>query len=158
MTWGSRKYDGVTEKYAQYLAQRSADCWADREERRAAGPISAIAKFGSKQVTCGSCGDLHTTHKRARRFTRCPRCWMLVEQARAAAMLIVARAVKRGDLHHPSALQCADCDAPAIEYDHRDYSQPLKVDPVCRKHNLLRGAPAPFNRFAHPRASATASV
>ena len=35
--------------------------------------------------------------------------------------------------------RCTDCEAPAFEYDHRDYSRPLGVDPVCRSCNNLRG-------------------
>jgi len=34
---------------------------------------------------------------------------------------------------------CADCGGIATEYDHRDYSRPFDVEPVCRSCNLLRG-------------------
>lgn len=29
--------------------------------------------------------------------------------------------------------------AQALFYDHRDYSKPLQVEPVCGRHNKLRG-------------------
>lgn len=51
----------------------------------------------------------------------------------------VARAKRAGLLPSPRAFGCMDCEAPAIEYDHRDYSKPLQVDPVCRRCNLNRG-------------------
>lgn len=52
----------------------------------------------------------------------------------------VAKAVKAGVLAHPSKLRCADCGAPASQYDHRDYSKPLDVAPVCRSCNVMRGS------------------
>lgn len=51
----------------------------------------------------------------------------------------VAKARKAGHLADPRTLTCVDCQAPAIEYDHRDYSKPLAVEPVCRRCNLRRG-------------------
>lgn len=45
------------------------------------------------------------------------------------------------------AIRCVDCGAIATEYDHRDYSRPLDVDPVCSSCNKLRGpAVAPTYR------------
>lgn len=35
---------------------------------------------------------------------------------------------------------CVDCSEIASVYDHRDYSKPLDVVPVCRRCNSLRGA------------------
>jgi hypothetical protein len=37
-------------------------------------------------------------------------------------------------------IQCSDCPARAIYYDHRDYAKPLKVDPVCGSCNWYRGS------------------
>lgn len=51
----------------------------------------------------------------------------------------VARAIRLGLLAHPSNFPCADCKGLAKEYDHRDYSKPLEVDPVCRRCNARRG-------------------
>ena len=51
----------------------------------------------------------------------------------------VAKARKAGLLADPKTLSCVDCQGPAIEYDHRDYSKPLAVEPVCRRCNLSRG-------------------
>lgn len=51
----------------------------------------------------------------------------------------VARAIRKGEIAHPSAFPCADCGGLAKEYDHRDYSAPLVVEPVCRGCNARRG-------------------
>ena len=60
---------------------------------------------------------------------------------RCVAHLEVARAIRAGALKHPTALDCVDgCGKRATEYDHRDYTQPLKVDAVCRGCNAKRGA------------------
>lgn len=69
---------------------------------------------------------------------RCSAC----REPRSAQYLAhkaVADAIHRGELRHPAGFACEDCGGAAIEYDHRDYSQPLKVAPVCRRCNLRRG-------------------
>lgn len=70
-------------------------------------------------------------------------CWS-AERYRAKPRMslahrIVNRAVRRGEMRPAYEYQCADCDARAIEYDHRDYLKPLVVDPVCRRCNVRRG-------------------
>jgi hypothetical protein len=55
----------------------------------------------------------------------------------------VALAISEGKIKRPSSYQCVDCGAQAGEYDHRDYSQPLDVAPVCRKCNHHRGLAIP---------------
>jgi len=54
----------------------------------------------------------------------------------------VAVAIEAGLLLPVTMHRCVDCNAPACDYDHRDYSKPLHVDPVCRRCNLVRGAGA----------------
>ena len=52
----------------------------------------------------------------------------------------VRLAVERGALAYlDGSVPCADCGAPATEYDHRDYAKPLEVDAVCHRCNTLRG-------------------
>lgn len=55
----------------------------------------------------------------------------------------VAIARRKGLLPSPKTFTCADCGAPATEYDHRDYNLPLAVDPVCRGCNVRRGPAIP---------------
>lgn|SRR6185312_6461878 len=61
------------------------------------------------------------------------------ERSRSRAYQLVARAIKRGELPHVSTQYCIDCGRFAECYDHRDYSRPLAVDPVCRRCNTRRG-------------------
>ena len=52
----------------------------------------------------------------------------------------VSVAIYNGDLPKlDGTIKCADCDAPAAEYDHRDYKKPMEVEPVCRACNQARG-------------------
>ena len=55
------------------------------------------------------------------------------------ASSLVALAVKRGVLQNPETLICVDCGHQAGTYDHRFYSRPLEVEPVCRSCNKKRG-------------------
>ena len=73
----------------------------------------------------------------------------LVRAGRGDAHYVVRCAIKRGALRPAYELDCADCGAPADFYDHRDYSKPLKVEPVCHGCNNRRG---PGKRIP-PRAS-----
>lgn len=54
----------------------------------------------------------------------------------------VTAAIKRGDIPPIKGQQCAhgECRDEAIVYDHRDYTKPLEVTPVCRSCNALLGA------------------
>ncbi len=58
----------------------------------------------------------------------------------ARAWRLVSAAVSRGDLKPARDHVCVDCGKQASVYDHRDYSKPLDVQPVCRSCNKLRGA------------------
>lgn len=57
------------------------------------------------------------------------------------AMMYVRKAVARGvlpDLRNRD-IACVDCGAVATVYEHRSYSRPLDVEPVCRPCNGKRG-------------------
>lgn len=57
---------------------------------------------------------------------------------------VVAKAVRSGLLAPIRSLICADCGKPAQHYDHRDYTKPLEVRPVCASCNMLRGPGLPY--------------
>lgn len=54
----------------------------------------------------------------------------------------VNKAIKRGLLPDLKSGEyaCVDCGRVAHEYEHRDYSRPLDVEPVCRSCNKRRGS------------------
>jgi DNA-binding transcriptional regulator YdaS (Cro superfamily) len=58
---------------------------------------------------------------------------------RNAAHRAVAAEVKAKRIPPARLLACVDCSRQARDYDHRDYAQPLAVQPVCRSCNLRRG-------------------
>lgn len=67
-----------------------------------------------------------------------------LSKARQEAAYAVRQAMKSGvlvnlyrDYHE---IQCSDCDRKASCWDHRDYSRPLDVEPVCHGCNNRRGA------------------
>ena len=51
----------------------------------------------------------------------------------------IAKAIRRGVIPNAKTLICVDCGGAAFDYDHRDYTKPLAVDPVCRRCNQMRG-------------------
>lgn len=59
--------------------------------------------------------------------------WKPRDRVRANASAAVYRAVKRGDL---TALPCEICGSKA-EAHHEDYSRPLDVQWLCRKHHAI---------------------
>lgn len=58
---------------------------------------------------------------------------------RNAAHAFTRAAVINGFLVDPKSCKCVDCGKQAECYDHRDYSKPMIVDPVCRPCNNSRG-------------------
>lgn len=75
----------------------------------------------------------------------CKQCSQEHYRRRCVASSILYRAVKSGKVQAARIHKCADCDSPASRYDHRDYSQPLHVAPVCAACNSKRG-PASWGR------------
>ena len=61
------------------------------------------------------------------------------------------KAIKEGKLIRltKANIACVDCGEKATDYDHRDYSKPLKVDAVCHKCNVRRGKDI-LGRKYHP--------
>ena len=47
--------------------------------------------------------------------------------------------VRSGRLPKANTLNCFRCGGKASVYDHRDYSKPLEVTPLCRRCNKLIG-------------------
>ena len=66
--------------------------------------------------------------------------------AQARAVAAVQKAKAAGVLPQlDGSVACRDCGAQAHHYDHRDYTRPLEVEPVCRKCNRRRGRAAGFD-------------
>lgn len=89
----------------------------------------------------------------ARRGCRCLTCTTRHNLRRRAGAL-VAGAIRRGDIQSPHEFPCADCgcnnDGDLMVYDHRDYEDPLKVEPVCQGCNVRRGPGKPYPPWHRP--------
>lgn len=62
-------------------------------------------------------------------------------EMRRKAHHAVRLAMMKGNLTRltQADIDCVDCKSRAMVYDHRDYTQPLKVEPVCHQCNVTRG-------------------
>lgn len=89
-------------------------------------------------LPCQFCDGLRPRYRRM-----CAPCSQKVlkynETVRREAHRILTKAVRIGKIRRPSEFDCADCGKRAQHYDHRDYSKPLDVEPVCRGCNARRG-------------------
>lgn len=77
------------------------------------------------------------------RTKQCPNCkspqWDKAPTG-SRAQYHVKKAIERGELPElDGTVPCKDCGKPATGYDHRDYSKPLEVEPVCDSCNHKRG-------------------
>lgn len=90
----------------------------------------------SHDGTCMDCGDKLTRHYHA---MFCLKCATARAKVSDRAGRLVRAAIRKSELPDPSTLECVDCGKPAYCYDHRDYSQPLLVEPVCQGCNIRRG-------------------
>lgn len=59
------------------------------------------------------------------------------------ARRILNSAIYQGFLPPAKIFKCEDCGNKAEHYDHRDYSKPLEVVPVCKACNNKRGKGIP---------------
>ena len=60
----------------------------------------------------------------------------------------VHKAIKQGQIPAMSPdTKCVDCGKPARDYEHRYYSRPLDVEPVCRGCNQKRGPALDVHNF-----------
>lgn len=92
---------------------------------------------------CVDCGDDQGPAEGRSR----PWCWecgyfryRCLSRVQAAASARLNKAIRQGVLPAVTTLACADCGSPAVCYDHRDYTKPLAVDPVCKSCNAFRGS------------------
>jgi hypothetical protein len=99
-----------------------------------------------RSVICRACGNLHEDRRSNSRF--CHKCSIRHYNDMYAANSAIKPHIKKGLIKCASDCLCIDCGKPAKDNDHRDYLQPLVVEPVCRSCNVKRG-PA-FNSVYRP--------
>lgn len=111
-------------------------------DRRRNGVFSRL--FVDGQHVCLDCrSPVPPRYGRASLSLRCDGCsssrYKAMSKLRGAAASALAAEVKNGRIPRADTLSCTDCGRPAEAYDHRDYTKPLQVDPVCRSCNVMRG-------------------
>lgn len=93
-----------------------------------------LVRGGGGGFRCSAC------RARGAHLPRVHRDWL----GKEAAQRQVSAAIRDGLLPRARGLKCADCGHDAMEYEHRDYNQPLAVEPICRGCNLRRGPAVPL--------------
>lgn len=93
---------------------------------------------------CFHCGD-PIPYGTSRKLY-CAKCKEPHNLAAAKAASVVHDMISRGKVPPPGKHLCVDCGAVAEHYDHRDYSKPKDIEPVCRSCNFDRG-PAVISGF-----------
>lgn len=118
---------------------------------RRAAEIAAMPKR-----TCAYCG-LAIPHSRTSLSPYCSlECACEVKKIFSKAIGAVHAAIRAGALPKLCGdIQCVDCGEPARHYEHRDYTKPLDVVPVCISCNYSRG---PADVIRHAFASAAQQV
>ena len=106
-------------------------------------------------ISCLSCARQELRHPLTKFCHEC-NAQRFVERARA--IRLVYEAVARGDMEAATAFQCVDCGMPARDYEHRDYTKPLDVEPVCPACNYRRGPALDSQMRGLPYESAQSGV
>ena len=89
-----------------------------------------------KLKQCARCG---TGIKAWRNLYYCKPCVPHVRKALRKAIGILNYAIATFYWHPAKLFKCVGCGVQATCWDHRDYSKPLLVFPVCNRCNILRG-------------------
>ena len=101
------------------------------------------------RTTCIQCGDSIKPYANRKYCSPCgstmkyPRIISGPKNDNEMARRITTFAVRVGFLPLPTDFPCVDCGKPAKCYEHRDYSKPLDVVPVCIHCNKVRGRGIP---------------
>lgn len=69
----------------------------------------------------------------------CEPCGRDAMRVRNRAVAAISVAIRTGKLPRAATLTCVDCGKPARHWEHRYYSAPLDVSPVCEGCNAKRG-------------------
>ncbi len=104
-----------------------------------------------RKITYRACIDCQRwTGRGSNRGPHCWPCEQIFFPLQKAAHQAVLAAVSAGTLQQAYLLKCVDCQGDAEIYEHRDYTKPLDVEPVCQKCNQQRGsAPLPKYLLEH---------
>lgn len=83
---------------------------------------------------CAFCGDKLSKTRQNRSFCSAT-CTQVANFILNRAGLLVRMAVAQGAIPNAKRLICSGCGRRAFAYDHRDYTKPFLIKPVCRECN-----------------------
>lgn len=106
----------------------------------------APRKTGHGLTHCVRCGSPKEKPQGGAFF--CLPCLTAQQRDSMKANNAIRRAVRSGEMRPAREHACVDCGEQAFCYDHRDYSRPLDVEPVCHACNIRRGPALPARTFA----------
>lgn len=108
-----------------------------------------------KQKTCLDCGaDITKSHWNRRYCELCSvgnAFYRRYVNGQQDAVIAVNRIVSAGAISMARSCKCVDCGRDAHAYDHRDYSRPLDIEPVCASCNAKRGPAKPLSPMPYER-------
>jgi len=116
----------------------------------------SLLERGEAEMRCLLCGEDRGYGMSVKRPKYCRLCIVNVQMKaakvrRGNASSKVNRAKKKGLLPKlDGSITCCDCGNPAEVYDHRDYNEPLNVEPVCYSCNWHRGPAKSVKNYHHP--------
>lgn len=116
-----------------------------------ASTVSRIIRRHTPHASCPICGGERHPYSTRR---HCLDCDTAVTRVRQEAIKVIANATRKREMPKAKELACVDCGKPAYDYDHREYSKPLNVVPVCRACNLRRGPARDLKRLVLERRAA----
>lgn len=100
----------------------------------------------AERLFCESCGrviDIRRHDGKFSHFSSSKKHCYVCEDIFAAAISRAHRQIRKfiaaGSMVSHEGKSCADCGAPAVFYDIRNYSKPTEVVPICKSCNNLRG-------------------
>jgi len=124
-----RPYKGGGKPHYKYFHGTAALLFKTNRKRYCRGCGGDITDLNIVRVYCIPCANLRGNTPATRQ--------------RAAHQKVFA-AIQAGKLAKlDGSIECVDCGAVAVNYDHRDYNNPLDVVPVCRSCNHGRGRAKP---------------
>jgi hypothetical protein len=91
----------------------------------------------NRTFKCMRCNSQSTRHTQAQDVCESCQKEHLKEGSKASAIL--NNYIKKHAFSKATEKLCVDCGCRAHVHDHRDYTKPLEVDPVCFSCNSIRG-------------------
>jgi hypothetical protein len=87
---------------------------------------------------CYECGGVPRRSWNNKPLRHCDDCHKDYHEVKQAAAAALGTALRHGLVRPYHGAACVDCGAPAQCLEHRDYTQPLAVEPCCRSCNMKR--------------------